>query len=137
MGIVTTSRLYISQNSPASVSAGTGHAGEFVVHAEIVLEGDGTNVCVAASTFTPSLARWPDEVRRCSASLHDTSVCSSTILILLSSITIFHIFFKECVCLEELVDGVHTLGLYGVVLHGLIFLLLTKRRFERLVALDL
>ncbi len=70
-------------------------------------------------------------------SLHDTSGLLIDNLDFIVVDYVFHILFKECVCLEELVDGVHTLGLYGVVVHEGIFLLLTKCRFERLVALDL
>ena len=35
---------------------GTGHAGELVVHTEVVLEGDGRQRLALFWTFTPSLA---------------------------------------------------------------------------------
>ena len=40
VGIATTSSAYVCANSPASVDAGAGHAGELLVDAEVVLQRD-------------------------------------------------------------------------------------------------
>ena len=69
------------------------------------------------------------------ATLHDTSGLLVYNLDLIVVDHIFHILFKQGVCLQQLVDSVHTLRLDGIVLHEVVLALLTIGRRKRIITL--
>ena len=101
----------------------TCHACQFVVHAEIVLQGDGgkglcggfhLHVLLGLHGLVQSVAP--------AASLHDTSCLLVHNFHLTVDDHVFVVLVEHGVCLEQLLQGVHAFALYGVVVHQFVLL---------------
>ena len=101
----------------------TGHTCQFVVHAEVVLEGDGgeslrsrlhLHAFLGLDRLMESVAPAP--------SLHDTSGLLIYDFHLTIHDDIVVVLDEHGVCLEELLHGVHPLRLDGIVLEELVLL---------------
>ena len=105
---------------------GTGHTGEFVVHTEIVLEGDGGESLCRAFDFDV-LFGFHGLVQsvRPPASLHDTSCLFIDNLHLAVVDDVIHIFLEQRISFQQLVYGVYALAFDAVVGQDIVFLLLS------------
>ncbi len=104
----------------------TGHTGELVIHAEVVLEcdcGKSLGSCLNFHAFFgfDSLV----ETVGVATTFHDTARLLVDNLDFVFVDYVFDIALEESVSLEELCHSVHALRLYGIICHKLIFALLT------------
>ena len=86
----------------------TGHTREFVVHAEVVLQRDGSK-CLCGSFHFHTFFGFDGLVQsvRVTAAFHDTSCLLVNNLHLSVDHYIFIVFLKHGICLQQLVDGVY------------------------------
>ena len=106
----------------ACLGAGrTGHTGEFVVHAEVVLQGDGGE-CLCGSLHVLLGFHGLVESVAPAASLHDTA----GLLVHDFHFTVHHhvlvVDVEHGVGLEQLLQGVHAFALHGIVVEQVVFL---------------
>ena len=104
--------------------SGTRHARQLVVHAEVVLKGDGgeglgggfhLHVLLGLNGLVQTVAP--------AAAFHDTARLLVDNLHLIVYHHILVVLVEHGVGLEQLLQSVHTLALYGIVGHQLVFLL--------------
>ena len=105
---------------------GTGHTGELVVHTEIVLKGDGCE-CLGRAFHFHVLFGFYRLVQSVgpAAAFHDTAGLFVHNLHLAAVDDIIHIFLKQRVGFQQLVNGMHAFALDAVVGQDIVFLLLS------------
>ena len=103
----------------------TGHTCEFMVHTEIVLQSDRSESLGRAFYLDVLLGfhRLVESVGP-PATLHNTSGLLIHDLHLAAVDDIVHIFLEKGVCFEQLVHGMHALGLNGIIGQDVVLLLL-------------
>ena len=110
-----------------------------MVHTEIVLQRDGCE-CLRSSLYLHTLFGLDSLVQavRVTAALHDTAclLIHNLYLTILGN-DILYVAVEHGICLEQLVYGVYTLRLDGVVGKHLLLLLVLLLGSERGVALEL
>ena len=101
----------------------TRHTSEFVVHTEVVLQGDGSEG-LRRSFHLHAFLGFDGLVQSVgvAAAVHDTSGLLIDNHYLIIHHHVFIIFFKQCVGFEELVHGVYAFALHRVVRQYLVFL---------------
>ena len=116
----------------------TGHTGQFVVHSEIVLEGDGRE-CLCGGLDLDVLLRLDSLVQTIApaAAFHNTACLLIHNLDLVVDDDVVNVLLEHSVGLEELDHSVHTLALQRIILHQGILLLLLLLGGEFSVLLDL
>ncbi len=104
---------------------GTCHARKFVIHAEVVLQGDGgESLCGGFDLHTLLGLDGLVEPVAVAASFHDTACLFVDDFDFVVVDNVFIILFEKGVGFQELGNGVHTLRFDGIVGHGRILLLL-------------
>ena len=116
---------------------GTGHTGEFVIHPEIILQGDGGKRLRGRLNLHVFLGfhRLMETVAP-AASLHDTAGALVHDLYLVVHNHVVDILLEHRIRLEELDNRMDTLALEGEILHQGIFLLRLFLGAQRSVILD-
>ena len=101
----------------------TGHTREFVVHTEVILQRNGGECLCGGFHFYVFLG-FDGLVQTVgiAAAFHDTACLLVHNLHLTVDHNVFVIFLEHGVSLQQLVDGVYTFGLDGIVGHQFIFL---------------
>ena len=96
----------------------TGHTGQLVVHTEVVLQRNGGK-SLCGSFYLHAFLGFDGLVQtvRITTSFHDTSRLLIHNLHLAVNYHIFVIFLEHGVCLQQLVDGMHTFAFDGIVGH--------------------
>ncbi len=100
----------------------TGHTGQLVIHAEVVLQRDGGKGLCSGLDFHSFLGL--DGLVQAvgvASAFHDTACLFVDNLDFVVVDNVFYVFLKQCVCLKQLGHGVYALGLYGIVLHQFVF----------------
>ena len=116
-------------NVPELTSLGfcsTGHTGKLMIHTEVVLQRD-CRKCLGGGFYLYSLLGFNSLVQSVgvTATFHYTTGLLVNNLDFIVINHIFHIFLKQRVGFQQLIDGVYTLCLDRIVLHKVIFFLLT------------
>ena len=104
----------------------TCHTRQLVIHAEIVLQCD-SGKCLCSGFYLNTFFGFDCLVQTVAitAAFHDTACLLVNNLDFVVVDHIFNIFFKECICFEQLSHCVHTFGFHSIVLHQFVFALLT------------
>ena len=112
----------------------TGHAGKFVVHAEVVLQRDGgESLCGSLHLHAFLGLDGLMQTVAVAAAFHNTSGLLVDDFHLVVVDDVFYILVEQGICLEQLVDGMYAFSLYCIVLHQRVFLFLTLFVAQRLV----
>ncbi len=101
----------------------TGHTRQLVIHAEVVLQGDGgKGLC--GSLYLHVLFRFHSLMQSVapSAAFHYTSGLFVYDFHFSVDNDIFVVFIEHGVCFQQLLQRVHTFALYGVFCHQFVFL---------------
>ena len=101
----------------------TGHTGQFMVHTEVVLQGDRCK-SLCSSFYLHAFLRFYSLMQTITptTAIHDTSCLFVDNLYLTIHNHIVRIFFEHGVCLQQLINGVYAFCFNGVIGHQLIFL---------------
>ncbi len=108
---------------------GTGHAGELVVHAEVVLQCDGgESLCGGLHLHTFLGFDGLVQTVGIAASFHDAAGLLVDDFYLVIVDNIFDVAVEKSVCLQQLCDCVHTFALHGIFGHKRILPVLLLHR---------